>query len=190
MDRQHYIQTVGPWTAIPAFRPWTDSTTYKQGVQWTVSTAFKQMCCGKSALRSTFGPWTVSTTFKQLGREQTAPPSDKMCGIVSTTFKELGCGQSAALPSNRWPWTVSTTVKQGVRCCQHYIQTAGPRRVSAIFKQAVRWIVSTIFKQVCRGQFFGRDLVILTGIHALSKSSCTWKKVANRTVEKSCPYFP
>lgn len=74
---------------------------------------------------------------------------------VSTTFKHLGRGQS-----------VSSTFKK--KCAvdsQHFIQTIGPRTVSSTLKKGVRWTFSTTLKQLHRGQFFGRALVILTGVH-------------------------
>jgi len=141
-------------SALLSVGPWTDITTFTQGVQWTVGTAFKQLGGGHSALHSniwavesqhhlqTVVPWTdsttfkqdvqwtVSTTFKQLGHGQTAPPSNKVCG-----------GQSALHSKS---WDVDS---------QHYLQTAGRWRVSTTFKQGTRWTVSTTFKQVCRGQF-------------------------------------
>jgi hypothetical protein len=196
VDRQHHLQSVH-WSALHSNSWAADSQRYTQTFgPWTVSTTFKQLGRGQTAPPSNKGPgrqsplhsnrcavesqhylqtvgpwtdsttfkqgarWTFSTTFKELGRGQSAPPSNKVCS-----------GKSA-LPSNRWPWTVNITFKQGVRWT-----------VSTTFSWAVqkkrylqtrRVVHSTTFKQACRGQFFGRDLVILTGIHALSKSFCVW----------------
>jgi len=163
VDRQHHLQTrcaVDSQHSILTVGPWTDSTTFKQGVRWTVSTTFKDLGRGQSALPS--NRWAVDSRYHRQTR----------CAVDSQHCLQMAVDSQHHLQT---------------RCAvdsQHYIQTSGPWTVRATYKQRMRWTVSTTFKQVCRGQFFGRDIVILTGIHALSKSSCTWK-VANTTVERS-----
>jgi hypothetical protein len=93
VDSQHCLQTVGPWT---------DSTTFKQGVQWTVGTAFKELGRGQSALPS--NRWAVDSTTVKQGVRWT----------VSTAFKQMSLNSQHHLQT---------------RCAvdsQHYIQTVMP----------------------------------------------------------------
>jgi hypothetical protein len=63
------------------------------------------------------------------------------------------CATESTLASNSW--AVESQHHLQTRCAvdsQYYIQTVRPWRVSATFKQGVRWTVTTALKQVGHGQ--------------------------------------